>query len=323
MTVRPYPRRCRTACAALVAAFGCAPVASSPESAGPPAAAAARAPHRIYDAGGSRFIDVETLVADLAAVDVLFVGEQHDDPGTHRLQRALLETLAARGRRVVVGLEMFERDVQPRLDRYLAGRITEAEFLAGARPWPNYRTDYRPLVEFARAKGWPVIATNVPRRIAAAVARAGLDTLAALSPAERGLVAGEIRCPRDAYYERFERAMGRHPMGPDAAATERKVLVERLYAAQCVKDETMAESIAAGLDREAPGTLFVHFNGAFHSDDGLGIVPRLERRRPGARIRVISAIPVADLERVEAARQRSRADYLLFTLALPAGHPDR
>jgi HSP20 family molecular chaperone IbpA len=59
----------------------------------------------------------------------------------------------------------------------------------------------------------------------------------------------------------------------------------------------------------------VHFNGAFHSDMRMGIVPRVERRRPGARVRVVSAVPGADQDRVDVREHRARGDYLLFTLA--------
>jgi uncharacterized iron-regulated protein len=65
---------------------------------------------------------------------------------------------------------MFERDVQDILDAYLEGNISEKTFLKQSRPWPNYLKDYRPLIEFARKKGMPVIAANIPRGTAAAVA---------------------------------------------------------------------------------------------------------------------------------------------------------
>src|SRR5690349_22509367 len=48
--------------------------------------------------------------------------------------------------------EMFERDVQPALDAYLAGRLSEKDFRAQSRPWGNYDTAYRPLIERAKAE---------------------------------------------------------------------------------------------------------------------------------------------------------------------------
>ncbi|HEX8274407.1 MAG TPA: ChaN family lipoprotein [Longimicrobiaceae bacterium] len=303
-------RRAISAALALFAALAAAP----PLPAQTPADSV---PHRVYDARAGRWTDFAALADSVAAADVAFVGEQHDDGGTHRLQRALLEALAARGERVVVAMEMFERDVQPLLDRYLAGEAPESAFVAGSRPWPNYAADYRPLVELARERGWPVVAGNVPRRIASAVSRRGADTLASLSAAERAWVAAERRCPRDAYHARFAEQMRAHPM--PGTAEEQAAATDRFYLAQCAKDETMAESVARARERHGPGALVVHFNGAFHTDRRLGIVPRLERRAPGARVLVVSAVPVPDPERVDPAEFRDRGDFILFTRRPPPG----
>lgn len=271
-------------------------------------------PHRVLDTRTGRWTDFEAMTAAVARADVAFVGEQHDDPGTHRLQLALLEGVARRRGNVVLALEMFERDVQPVLDRYLAGAATEAEFLAGARPWPNYATAYRPLVEWARARRWPVVAGNVPRRIASAVARGGLDTLAALPSGDRALAAAEVRCPRDAYRARFAEQMAAHPM-PGATPDAQAAVTERFYGAQCLKDETMAEATAAALARHGAGALVVHLNGAFHTARRLGIVPRVERRVPRARVVVVHAVPVPDLDTVNPREHRREGDFVLFTLA--------
>src|SRR5512134_4032282 len=95
-------------------------------------------PNRVFDSARGRFSDFEVMAADLARADVVFVGEQHDDPNTHRLELAVLEGLARRGRPVVVSLEMFERDVQEPLEHFVMGHMEEAEFLKASRPWPRY-----------------------------------------------------------------------------------------------------------------------------------------------------------------------------------------
>src|SRR5438876_11268937 len=91
-------------------------------------------PHRVYDTRHKQFIDFETLVSRVSAAGLVFVGEQHDDPATHRMELALLEGIARRRDSVVLALEMFERDVQPLLDAYLAGDSSEAELLRSGRP---------------------------------------------------------------------------------------------------------------------------------------------------------------------------------------------
>jgi len=230
-------------------------------------------------------LSTEQAVFDAAArADVVVVGEQHDDPGAHRFEFALLQALAERGRPVTLAMEMFERDVQPALDAYLAGRIDEAQMLERARPWPNYQADYRPLVELARTQGWPVVASNAPRRTAAQIARQGLAALDALAPARRAEVAAELQCGAGPYREKFVAAL--QGMGGHAGSGGPTDL-GRMFDAQCAKDETMAETLAA---RMAPGAVVVHVNGAFHSDERLGLVERLQRRRPEAKILVVSVV---------------------------------
>jgi uncharacterized iron-regulated protein len=209
---------------------------------------------------------------------------------------------------------MFERDVQPALDEYLAGKTTEEEFLKVSRPWPRYRSDYRGIVEFARIHGWPVVAGNVPRRLASGVAKTGLAALEELSPEERALAASELRCPFDDYYDRFAKEMGSHPGGTPQSPAEQKAAMERFYFSQCLKDETMAESVANLVQDENP-PLVVHYNGAFHSDYGHGAAERTRRRLSRQRIAIVTMMPVESLEGIEVSKDdRKRADYLVFTL---------
>ncbi|MFI5246287.1 MAG: ChaN family lipoprotein, partial [Gemmatimonadales bacterium] len=225
--------------------------APAPELARPAADSAppSYVPQRVYDTHHKRFIDFEAMLANATGADVLFLGEQHDDPATHRLEAATLEGLARRRGNIVLAMEMFERDVQPSLDNYLAGRSTETDFLARSRPWPRYATDYRPLVEFARAGKWPVVASDVPRRLASLVSRRGLKTIMdSISATDRAFVARDLECPHDDYFGKFAKTMGDMPShsgdSTKESAAERAAMIERIYQAQCIKDETMGESIA-------------------------------------------------------------------------------
>ena len=280
-------------------------------------------PHRVAKTAAGAFTDFEMMLADVAKADVVFVGEQHDDPNTHRLELAVLEGLSRRRHEIVLSLEMFERDVQGPVGRYRNREITEAEFTAASRPWPRYATDYKPLVDFAIAREWPVIAANVPRPIASEVSKGGLGVLDAKTGGEREWFARELQCPTDdEYYKRFTDAMGGHSPGggtarPGTVASDADMLV-RYYQSQCVKDETMAESIvqarAVPATRERPSTV-VHINGAFHSDFGLGTAARVRRRLPDARVAIITIVPVADLDAVALSDEdRRRADYIVYTL---------
>ena len=280
----------------------------------PPAATMlAYVPERVYDTRRQAFADLESMIADIARADVVFVGEQHDDPNTHRLEAAILDGLRRRGVTVTLSLEMFERDTQAGLNSYLSGGMAEGDFLKSSRPWPRYATDYRPLVEMARAEGWPVIASNVPRRFASSVAKTGLTALDGLAPTERSWAAADLRCPRDGYFDRFAVTMSGHQ--PAGSAEDQRATTERYYFSQCVKDETMAEAIAVGFDQHNR-KLVVHVNGAFHSDFGLGTAERVRRRLAGRRVAVVSVLPVKDLDTLKpAGDDLKRADYLLYTFA--------
>lgn len=291
------------------------------------AAAAAPAPpeyvpQRVYDTRRSAFTDFESMVADLARADVVFVGEQHDDPRTHRLEEALLAGLLRRKLAPTVSLEMFDRDVQGAVDRYLAGSIGESQFLQESRPWPRYATDYRPLIEMAKREGWTVIAANLPRRVASALARSGQPAIEQLPAADRAMMAARLECPHDAYFARFAEAMTDHSpsdratAAPSGPPSEQGGSTERYYWSQCAKDETMAESVARAVTaRTGTAGPVVHFTGSFHTDFGAGTAERTRRRLTGQRVTIISMLPVADLDTVApGGEDLKRGDYLVYTL---------
>ncbi len=256
------------------------------------------------------------MLEDLGRADVVFFGEQHDDPETHRAEAELLEAIGRTGRPVILSLEMFERDVQSVVDDYIAGRVRESDFLARARPWDRYATDYRRLVELAKQRQWRVVAANVPRSLASVVGRRGLGALDSLSATDRAYAAREHMCPRDDYHARFMESMRSH--SPGAAPTSRAdslptAVAERFYLAQCMKDETMAESIVNARLAAPRAAIVVHYDGAFHSDYSQGTVVRVKRRQPGWTVAVVTAVPVPDPAVAPIVTQSGRADYVIFT----------
>lgn len=297
----------------LLLLTACAGARSIPVTA-PVTGVASTTSQRVVSSATGQTITFAQMADAAAKADVVFFGEQHDDDETHRAELALLSAIGERRRAVILSLEMFERDVQPVLDTYLAGRIGEEEFLAQSRPWPNYATDYRPLVELAKAKGWPVIASNVPRRLASTVSRRGLPAVDSLPVVDRGFVARDMQCPKDRYYENFMAVMGGAHGGATApSAPGARPMMDLFYEAQCVKDETMAESIVQAR-ATAPGAIVVHVTGAFHSDFGLGTVSRLSRRLPSARTAVVSAVPTRDPLKEKAAEHLARGQFVILAL---------
>jgi uncharacterized iron-regulated protein len=289
---------------------------AAPQPSARPQPASSYVPQRVYDTRQKAFGDFEGMLADLARADVILLGEQHDDPNTHRLELAVLEGLTRRRVPLVFALEMFERDVQPVLDDYLAGKISEDQFLAASRPWPRYATDYRPLIEFAKAHGIPVIASDVPRRIASDVSKTGMSVIDGLG-AERSLAARDPECPTSGdYYDRFLQMMGGHPPSGDPAAADPSAKNARFYLAQCLKDETMGESIADAWQKNAPRrATVVHVNGAFHSDYAEGTAASAARRMRGRRVAVVTVMAIDDIDaETPDADDLRLADYLLYTV---------
>ena len=137
--------------------------------------------YRIYRSDGTP-ATIADVQAALAKIDVVFVGEQHDDPVSHFVEREVLKDMYnIYGQATALSMEMFSRDVQYIVDEYLAGLITDAHFQQSSSHWSNYVTDYKPQVDFAKENGLDVIAANAPRRYANRVTRLGRQSLMDLS----------------------------------------------------------------------------------------------------------------------------------------------
>jgi uncharacterized iron-regulated protein len=249
-------------------------------------------------------------VAILGQGDVVLVGEQHGDPETHRVELATLQALVGTGKPVALSMEMFEADVQPVLDAYLMGAIDEGTFLAQSRPWPNYKSDYRPLVEYAKAQRLPVIAANVPRPLAANVAREDFEGLATLPWEQARHAAIPSFLDGGAPWQRFQKAMGGH--GEPASGA-----MWRMYAAQSLKDATMARSIAIALTTLVPGGRVLHVQGRFHSDYGAGVPAYLRPLLPDRTLRIFTVVPVATAAAATQQDKAGLADIVGFVQAVP------
>ncbi len=122
------------------------------------------------------------MVNQVQLADIVFFGELHNNPISHWLQLELTQDLFVKSKEnLILSAEMFESDNQLLLDEYLIGVIPKSRFEAECRLWPNYKTDYKPLLEFAKEKELKFIAANVPRRYANIVSKKGFEVLETLS----------------------------------------------------------------------------------------------------------------------------------------------
>lgn len=244
-------------------------------------------------AGAAQFSDVQSgknltaaqLASKLQKYDVVFFGEYHDQSEIHQYELELLKAMyKAKGAKLALSMEMFEADNQDKLNKFLAGTLSEENFLAASRPWPNYGTDYAPLVNFAKEKKMPVIAANVPRFLAAHVAKNNASTEGVEAQYQQWLPK-HTYASEGAYKDKFYAQMS-SPAAPMKMSPQRLAAV---YAAQCLKDDKMAESIAAFADAHQ-NMQILHINGCFHSDAHLGTAQKLEALRPELKIAVITPL---------------------------------
>jgi uncharacterized iron-regulated protein len=263
---------------------------------------------RIVATSSGEDVALTAVARDLASADVVALGELHRTPAVHRTHHALLAALHQRRPDLVIAMEMFERDVQTLLLQYLTGMIDEATFLAGARPWPDYARDYRPVVEFAKANGLVVLAANAPKPLVSRVAKQGRDAVAG-----EPHVARTATPPPPAERAAFDEAMRGHP-GVSAES------IARMYEAQCLRDDTMAETITDHLAERAKAggrPLVVLICGRHHSDHGRGAVARILARRPDLDVRVLSAETMADVAGPLPPDARALASYVIVAPEAP------
>jgi uncharacterized iron-regulated protein len=278
--------------------------------------------YQLYSNGAQ--VTLDAAVKELADADVVFFGEQHDDRNAHGLELALLEHLYAQNPHMMLSLEMFERDVQGVVDEYMDGYITETHFLQSSRPWPNYKEDYRPLVEFCKEHKLPVVAANAPRRYVNIVSRKGQAALLELPKTSRVYLAPlpySMTIPPE--YDRqlteiFGAAHDTANSKPTPAPQPGMPDPALLKQAQGLWDATMADSIARAA-RANRGRQILQVNGAMHSDNMFGIAARLHALNPHLRIKIITVRPDTAYPALPSGLPTGLADIIAVT---PAHKPE-
>lgn len=269
-----------------------------------PFAQTADANFRAFDKAGNP-IKIAQIIAALDKADVVFLGEQHDDPTAHSLQfdvfKAAFEQYGKQ-RSVVLSMEMFERDSQIVVDEYLADLINESNFIAQSRAWGNYKTDYRPLVEFAKTNKLSIVAANAPRRYVNRVSRLGRQSLDVLSPAAKSWLAPlPYAKASDAYATKFNALMG----AMDSHSSN-------ILDSQSLWDATMADSIVKAL-KSNKKALVVHLNGGFHTENRLGTVEHLLGYAPKTRVVVVTIKSVENFPNFDKSRDENAGDFVILT----------
>jgi len=258
------------------------------------AAAQDKQGYQLFTKGGKK-TTYKKLLKAAAGTDVVLFGEEHDNALVHWLQLELTKDVAAQ-KSIVMGAEMIEADNQTQLNQYLAGTIDQKAFDTLARLWPNYKGDYKPLVEFAKEKKIQFVAANIPRRFASMVYKLGFEALNSLSAEEKTWIA-PLPIAYDAslpgYVKMLEMSGGHGG--------------ENLPKAQAVKDATMGYFIAQNLVK---GSVFIHYNGTYHSDNYEGINWYLKKLKPEIKIITIATVSQNEIDTLEE-EHLNKADFII------------
>ena len=218
-------------------------------------------------------------------------------------------------RAVALSLEMFERDVQTVVDEYLAGLITERHFLLSSRPWRNYETDYKQLVEYARAHNLPVIAATAPARKVSRVSSQGPDSLKSLPQVAVKSWLPPLPFPpaSEPYAAKFNRFMSDgSAAGASAQAQASPHGGLHLLEAQTLRDASMAYAISEYLKR-GRDPLVVQVNGTFHSEERMGVPEQLAHYRSRTRAVVVTIVSADTFPNFDAANQGRLGDFVIIT----------
>lgn len=251
--------------------------------------------YQLYTGKGKK-VSYKKVLKKLRQANIVLFGESHNDPICHWLQLELTQSLAETNG-LTIGAEMFERDNQLGLTQYLTNEIDRSALDTLVRLWNNYKTDYEPIVEFAKSNYIPVIATNIPRRYASMVFKGGFEALEELLEAEKEWIAPlPIAYDKDLPgYKNMLTMMGGNHGG------------ENLPKAQAIKDATMAFSI---LEHFSKDKLFLHLNGSYHSDNYEGILWYLKKERPNLSYYTISTVAQKGITQLEK-EHLGKADFII------------
>jgi uncharacterized iron-regulated protein len=227
--------------------------------------------------------------------EIIYVGETHTDYEDHRLQLDVIRKLHQRGRKIAIGMEGFQRLFQKALDDYMAGTITEKEFLKKTEYFKRWRVDYllyREIINFAKANSIPLVALNLRSEIVKKISRGGFESL---TEEEKKEIPRDMDFSDEDYRERLKEIFKKHGGGD--------INFESFYRTQILWDETMAHSVDEFLKKN-PDYQMVVLAGTGHVIYGSGIAKRAYRLNKKEYATLINGS--------RGGLEKDMADYVLF-----------
>jgi len=255
----------------------------------------------IYDIDGKQ-VNYSQVLKSCSNADIVFFGELHNNPIAHWLEYELLKDLInLKEKRIVVGAEMFEADNQLVIDELMNKLIPMSKWEENVRLWNNYNTDYKPIVDLCYKNGLRLVATNIPRRYAAKVARYGFESLDSLSDEAKKYIA-PLPIAYDENLSCYKNML-------NMSAMSKTHTTNNLPKAQAIKDATMAHFILKNLPQNG---IFFHINGSYHSDYFEGIVWYIKKAINNSKIVTISTIESYDISQPELKEIKGKANFVII-----------
>jgi uncharacterized iron-regulated protein len=248
----------------------------------------------LYNANGKK-VSYKKMIKELGQNDMVMIGEYHNNPISHWMELEITKD-CKEIRSLVLGAEMFEQDNQLALDLYLQGKLSAKGFDSAARLWKNYPTDYAPLVNFAKENKIVFAATNIPRRYASMVSKTGFEALDTIPSVAKSWIAPlpiNFDSTLPGYKNMMEMMAGHGSVN--------------MLKAQAIKDATMAYFI---LKYFVPGSLFIHYNGSYHSENHDGIVWHLQQSKPDLKIATVTTVSQKDISKL-LDENKNKADFII------------
>lgn len=247
--------------------------------------------------------DYDKMIKDLAESDMVFFGEYHNNPISHWMQLEMSKSFfGIKGDKLYFGAEMFENGNQLVLNEYLNGFYAEDKMLPEiTQLWSNYKTDYKPLLDFAKDKKLRFIATNIPRRYASMLSKKGMDALKDLSQEALALISPDLETYFDptvkAYAEMADNMGGHVPPN-----------MLHIQIAQASKDATMAYF---SLQNFNSGDFLFHFEGSYHSNYNQGIIWWINKTQPDLNIKSVTTVMQSEWEELTKEEKAEIANYII------------
>lgn len=245
----------------------------------------------------------DDMIKDLAKSDMVFFGEYHTNPISHWMQLEMSKSFfEIKKDKLFFGAEMFENGNQLVLNEYLKGFYSESKMTPEiTQLWNNYKTDYKPLLDFAKDNNLRFIATNIPRRYAAMINERGIDALKVLSPEALQMISPDLEKyfdPTVKAYAKMAEHMGGH-VPPNML---------NIQTAQAAKDATMAHFSIKNFNK---GDFLFHFEGSYHSNYSQGIIWWINKIQPGFKIKSITTVSHSEWLELTEEEKTTIADYII------------